>query len=196
MTPFKSKKRRKNDRQYIWEYMRRNRIFKVEDVMLIVDDMSESSMKVFFKQLEHAGYIKVRIPIGKKTKPKRFRDRSYGFVKNSGALCPVWIAKQKRLYDRNTQEVQIRDTVYSPKVSKKIEHRPVKPMDYAKGRILQVFDFCEEKQLSLLVLSERSGVTGGQFSIALTSLKEEMKIKEVGSDGGVPLFEKVVPDDS
>ncbi len=191
MTPLKSKKRRKNDRQYIWEYMRRNRIFKVEDVLLIVEEMSESSMKAFFKQLEHAKYIKVRIPAGKKNKPKLFRDRSYGFIKNTGALCPVWISKQKRLFDRNTQEVQIKDTIYKPKVSKKIEQRPVNADEYAKGRIEQILKI-EVDGVSILQLSERSGVSGGKFAIALAKLVEEGVAEHIGYLQGVPLYRKVV----
>jgi len=189
MTPFKSTKRRKNDRQYIWEYMRRNRIFKVEDVMVIVDEMSLASMKVFFKQLEHAGYIKVRIPAGKKTKPKLFVHRSYGLVKNTGALCPVWIAKQKRLFDRNTQEVQIKDPVYTPKVSKKIEQRPVKPEDYAKGRIEQILNI-EAEGISILQLSTRSGVSGNKFATALKALVDAGVAEHIGYVKGVPLYRR------
>ena len=91
--------------------MRRNRIFKVRDLLIIVEEMSLRSMQIFFRQLEHAKFIKVRIPAGKKTKPKKFVERSYGLIKNTGALCPVWIEQQKRLFDRNTQEVQIKDPV-------------------------------------------------------------------------------------
>jgi ribosomal protein S25 len=187
MIPFKSTKRRKNDRQYIWEYMRRNRVFKVEDVLLIVEEMSQSSMQKFFRQLEHAGYIKVRIPKGKRTKPKLFRDRSYGLVKNSGVLCPVWLPKQRRLFDRNTQEAQLRESSFKPKSPKRIERRPVEPLAYAKGRIEQILKI-EEDGVSLLELSERSGVSGGQFARALSTLEEEGVAKRVGCANGVPLY--------
>ncbi len=187
MPAFKSKKRRKNARQYLWEYIRRNRVFKVEDLLPIVDDMSVESMKVFFKQLEHAGYLKIRIPVGRKTKPKKFVDRSYGLVKNTGALCPVWVPKQKRLFDRNNQEVQTRDPVYLPKVSKKIGQRPVKALDYAKGRIIQIIEV--ERSISLLMLSVRSGVSGRMLAEAVQALIEEGLLLDDGvTKEGLPLL--------
>jgi len=143
--------------------------------MTVVDGMSIAMMREFFLQLEHAGFVRVRIPQGKKTKPKRFVDRSYGLVKNTGALCPVWVPKQKRMYDRNTQEMQVRDPVYVPKESKKIEHRPVDALDYDRGRIVQILETVEDV-ISFEDLQSRSGVPYGAFMTVVSDMKEKGEV--------------------
>jgi len=183
MTQF-SMKRRKSDRQYVWEYMRRNRLFRVEDLLPLVD-MGTESLRKYFGQLERAGYIRARKINGKV--PKRFTERSYGLVKNTGILCPVWVDKQKRLYDRNNQELQIRDPSMTlpVEVKKRGKMKPIKPIEYDKGRIVRLL---EDEDLDLLQLAERSGVSNGRFSIAIAKLKEEGIIEEKGKRMGVPVY--------
>jgi len=155
--------------------MRRNKIFKIEDLVNIVEEMSLPAMQDFFKQMEHASYIKVRIPSGKKNKPKKFMDRTYGLIKNTGALCPVWIRKQRRLYDRNIQEVQMRDMLYVPKVSKKIEHRPVDALEYAKGRVIQILQD-DEEGLPWNLLQFRCGLSPDAMTVAAGQLIRDNKV--------------------
>jgi len=177
-------KRRKSDRQYVWEYMRRNRVFRIEDLFPLVD-MGTESLRKYFGQLERAGYIKARKKNGKV--PKRFAERSYGLIKNTGILCPVWVEKQKRLFDRNEQKMQIRDLhmTLPVVVTKAGKMNPVDPVEYDKGRIVQLL---EEEDLDILQLAQRSGLSNGKFSIALAKLKEEGAITEKSKELGVPTY--------
>ncbi len=184
-----SLKRRKNDRQYIWEYMRRNRIFAVEELLPLVE-MSVANMMLFFGQLERAGYIAVRIPLGKKSKPKKFTSRAYVFKKNTGVLVPVWIAKQNRLYDRNMREVQVSNfTMPAIEISKNIcQVCPIDSVEYDKDRIRQILR-ANIEGLGLLALSERCGIgNSARFASTLHALKSDGEVKEVGSSNGVPIL--------
>lgn len=179
-------RRRKSERQYVWEYMRRNRIFKVED-LLPLTDMGTESLRKYFGQLERAGYIRAR-KIGGKV-PRRFTERSYGLVKNTGILCPVWIEKQRRLFDRNEMKMQIKDgamklpvTVTKPSPMRKID-----PVEYDMGRIEKLLTE-EPDGLTLLVLSERSGISAGRFAFVLMRMQQEGRVVESGKQGGVPVY--------
>ncbi len=179
-------RRRKSERQYVWEYMRRNRIFKVED-LLPLTDMGTESLRKYFGQLERAGYIRAR-KIGGKV-PRRFTERSYGLVKNTGILCPVWIEKQRRLFDRNEMKMQIKDgamklpvTVTKPSPMRKID-----PVEYDMGRIEKLLTK-EPDGLTLLVLSERSGISDGRFAFVLMRMQQEGRVVESGKQGGVPVY--------
>ncbi len=179
-------KRKKSERQYVWEYMRRNRIFKVED-LLPLTDMGTESLRKYFGQLERAGYIRAR-KIGGKV-PRRFTERSYGLVKNTGILCPVWIEKQRRLFDRNEMKLQLKDgamklpvTVTKPSPMRKID-----PVAYDMGRIEQLLA-SEPEGLTLLVLNERSGISPGRFAFVLMKMQQEGRVIETGKEGGVPVY--------
>ena len=186
MRQFSPSKRRKIETQYVWEFMRRHRIFRIED-LLPLTDMKEESLRKYLGQLERAGYVKVRQAGGKR--PKRFADRSYALIKNTGIIAPVWVAKQRRLYDRNTEcaaprEVHIKLPVETDAPG---EIKPVDPMEYDKGRILKLL---EEGATDLLALSQRSGISAGRFGAVITALKSDGTIKQVGSQMGVPVFER------
>jgi len=179
-------KRRKSERQYVWEYMRRNRLFKVED-LLPITEMGVESLRRYFGQLERAGYIRAR-KIGGKV-PKRFTDRSYGLVKNTGILCPVWIEKQRRLYDRNEQQMQIKEaTMQLPvTVNASGRMRKIDPAAYDMGRIAQLLE-SEENGLTLLELKERSGISPSRFASILHRMRNEGKVTESGRREGVPVY--------
>ncbi len=184
-----SLKRRKNDRQFLWEYMRRNRICKVENMLPLVD-MSLANMMVFFGQLERAGYIVVRIPLEKKSKPKRFASREYVLKRNTGVLAPIYVLKQKRLYDRNVRELCMSDLkLPAIEISKEVSQVvPVTPLEYNKDRIRQIMR-SEPEGISILALSERCGiVSAGAFAFALNSLKADGKARKIDKIGGVPIY--------
>ncbi len=91
------KSRRKSKRQQAWEYMRRNRNFRVGDILLILD-ISEQMLGLMLRQLMQAGYLK-------KIKSERtFRDKQFKLLKNTGVICPVFMQGRKQLYDKNTDE--------------------------------------------------------------------------------------------
>lgn len=173
-------KRRKSERQFVWEYLRRNKIVKIEDMLPLVD-MSLESLRQYFVQLVNAGYVKARKPIKGKI-PKKFTDRRYVLVKNTGIIAPVWVAKQKRLYDRNTEQFSAKFGV--AKLPEDYEYKgdmkPVKPLEYAKGRIVSILE--DEDWLSILALSQRSGVVGGKFAIAIKKLVEDGVVIESSKD--------------
>ncbi len=180
--------RRKGNRQKAWQYMRRNPMFAVNDILLILD-MSEHSLMLFIRQLHHAGYVR-QISGG-----KVFKKRCYKLLKNTGVLCPQWIGKQGKLFDPNIKEFKPRDvSVPLPVLDKSTSNmKPIDPLAYAKGRIVQILD-AEENGLGVLKLSERSGVSGNRFSRALSALVKEGKAEHIGYAQGVPLYRKVCDD--
>lgn len=161
--------------------MRRNRIFAVNDVLMILEEMSERSFKKFLQQLSRAGYVK-QISGG-----YAFRKRVYRLLKNTGVIAPRWIEKQGRLYDPNIQQMQLKDaTVALPvEVTKPTPPAPVGDEAYAKGRIVQVL---EAGVCNLLALRQRSGVPSAKFASALHALKQSGEVVQVGKEGGVPQF--------
>lgn len=96
-------RRRKSERQFVWEYMRRNRMFCVDDLLPLVD-MKTESLYQYLRQLEHGGYIRA---IKRREKvPKRMAERCYRMTKDTGILCPVWT--KSGLTDRNKRHVSLR----------------------------------------------------------------------------------------
>lgn len=86
-------KRKGSKKQQMWGYMRRNRSFRVGDVMAVL----ELSMK-FCKQtlwyLSETGYVRLE------NDAKRYEDRIYTLINDTGAKCPSMI--DNKLYDYNT----------------------------------------------------------------------------------------------
>ena len=160
--------------------MRRNPIFAVKDILVLLE-MSQSSLMLLIRQLAHDGYLR-RISGG-----KEFVTRTYKLIKNTGVVCPVWVDKQGKLFDANTHKFGIRDPTYVPKVCKKIEHRPVDAGDYDAGRVLQILE-SEPEGLDLLRLSARSGVLGARFATALSTLVDDGIVEEIGLENGLPVF--------
>lgn len=88
--------RSKTNRQKTWNYMRRNKVFRIGDILTVLE-VSEEGLKELIRQLNHVGYIKIV------SKAKKFRDRKYKLIKNTGVQCPMVVHK-KKLYDRNTEQ--------------------------------------------------------------------------------------------
>lgn len=156
---------RKSNRQNAWVYMRRNPIFAVKDILLILE-MSEKSLMMLVRQLSNDGYLK-QISGG-----KVFRERNYKLIKNTGVICPKWVEKQKKLFDENVKVFGLKEPKYIPKESAEIERRPVSPEVYDKGRVIQILK-SEEKGLGRNSLKNRCGVSPSSFNKALESLQGE-----------------------
>ncbi len=160
-------KRRKSNKQYIWEYMRRNRIVKVEDILTIFD-LKRDSLRIFFNQLERAGYIKVRKINGKT--PFRFEDRAYVLVKNSGILVPRYVKKKRALWDPNLRE-------FNPKIPLKVDKEwSFKELQYAKSRVVKILLDCRD--CAFEYIQKHSGVRGKKLSLALEELETEQIVEQ------------------
>ncbi len=169
----KCKARRKSERQFVWEYLRRNRLCVIEE-LLVLSSMSEESLRGFFGQLERAGYVKQRQEMRSKKSPKAFASRVYTLVKNTGILCPVWVDKQKRLFDRNERAMRVKDTHIDLPITVNAEGLicPVDPLEYAKGRIRQILANNKEA-ITQEELMARSGLSQNAFDAACRAIQEE-----------------------
>ena len=171
MTKFKT--RRKSERQFVWEYLRRNRLCSIEE-LLVLSAMGEESLRGFFGQLERAGYVKQRHEMRSKRSPRVFASRVYTLVKNTGILCPVWVEKQKRLFDRNERAMRVKDPYIELPVTVNAEGRicPVDPREYDMGRIRQVIKN-QTESITREELMERSGLSQNAFDAAYRAIQKE-----------------------
>jgi len=167
---------RKGYRQKAWQYMRRNPMFAIKDILLILDGMSERSLMLLVRQLNNDDYLR---PI---KRDKVFRERSYKLVKNTGIVCPAWMVHQSKLFDANinafgmkSREEKLVSPEYVPKEAKSIEQRPVSALDYAKGRIMTILNTCET-DINYTELRERSGVSDMIFGMHMQALQKDKKL--------------------
>lgn len=89
-----SRKTKKN--QKIWNYIRRNKIFRFGE-LLMVCDVKFSYLSKYLRFLEKSGYI---VFIGKRKNP--LSNREYRFVRYTGVKAPV--VNNNSLFDYNTNE--------------------------------------------------------------------------------------------
>ena len=112
-----SKKKPIKKRQSIWNYIRRNRQFRVGDVMMICE-VNYSYMQKFLRFLQKAEYIR------HDNEYKPYTNRRYTLLKNSGSIAPL--ITDYGLYDNNTQEVfrfgkcKAEQKIYAPEALMKI----------------------------------------------------------------------------
>jgi len=88
-------KRRTSHKQKVWQYIRRNRTFRVGDLMVVLD-LKKQFLKPLFWHLREAGYLKLI------EEPKEYRDRIYRLVRDTGIKSPSIINGE--VYDYNTKE--------------------------------------------------------------------------------------------
>lgn len=79
----KNKKVRRSKRQSAWEFMRRNRYFRVGDVMMITQ-MGKQNMRVFIGQL-----TKEKILRGESKISLPFTEKFFRLIDDRGVACPV-----------------------------------------------------------------------------------------------------------
>lgn len=84
-------------RQKVWNYMRRNRVFMISDVMAITGANYKNIQKMF-KIYEYAGYIKIL----KRQKP--FSSTQLKLIKCTGVKAPAYDNKKDVLFDYNTNK--------------------------------------------------------------------------------------------
>jgi len=90
-----NRKKKKSNRQKSWEYMRRNRLFRAGNILMILE-VSESGLKTLIRELLQAGYIK-------KVKMKQsFADKTYRLVRDTGVICPSRVSGG--LFDKNIKK--------------------------------------------------------------------------------------------
>lgn len=110
-------KNKTSKRQTIWNYIRRNRTFRVGDVMMICE-VNYNYMQKFLRFLLKANYIR------HDNKHKPYSDRRYTLLKNTGAIAPL--ITDYGLYDNNIQkaiefvDTQTKQKIYTPDVLIKI----------------------------------------------------------------------------
>jgi len=151
---------RKGNRQKAWQYMRRNPIFSVKDILILIE-MSEKSLMLLVRQLVDAKYLKqIRVA-------KAFNERTYKLVKNTGIVCPSWVVKQEKLFDANINAFGLVRPAYVHKEAKAIQNVPVTQTRYAADRLMQLLR-AEKKGLSEKALANRSGVPASELGKALT----------------------------
>lgn len=88
--------KRKNDlKQKVWNYMRRNKRFRVGDIMMILE-VRDGTIRPIMWALESAKYIRIE------NEAQEYKDRIYTFVKDTGIKSPSIINGD--IYDHNTKE--------------------------------------------------------------------------------------------
>ncbi len=88
--------KRKNDlKQKIWNYMRRNKRFRVGDIMMILE-VREGTIRPLMWALQSAKYIRIE------NEAKEYKDRIYTFIKDTGIKSPSIVNGD--VYDHNTKE--------------------------------------------------------------------------------------------
>lgn len=111
--PIQYTKKKQKKRQQIWNYIRRNRHFRVGDVMMICE-VNYDYMQKFLRFLQNAGYIRLE------TKSHPYSDRRYTLLKNTGVKAPL--ITDYGLYDNNTCEAfrfgncKAEQKIYAPEV--------------------------------------------------------------------------------
>jgi len=104
-------------RQAVWNYMRRNRSFRVGDILLICE-ISKEYLQNFISSLKRAGYLR------HENKSKPYSNRRYTLLKNTGKIAPA--STKYGLFDYNTNEkFEFRETkeeikIHAPELLKKI----------------------------------------------------------------------------
>lgn len=129
----KAKRPRRSNKQKVWDFMRRNRVFRAGDVMMILD-VDKTYLSNIFKVLELAGYLKLES--GSET----FNDRHYKLLKNTGIRSPV--IDRDILKDQNTNEVFILDGEHPIQVADKLSLlRAMKHEQMTRSEILGIAGF-------------------------------------------------------
>jgi len=86
-------KRKASKKQNVWAYMRRNRTFRVGDIMMLLE-LTQRYLKPILWHLEKAGYLTLTQDSGE------YRDRIYTLVRDTGVKSPSIINGE--VFDYNT----------------------------------------------------------------------------------------------
>jgi len=102
-------KNKVKENQKIWNYIRRNKIFRAGEILMVCGT-SFSYFQKYLRFLEKSKYVEF---VGKKRNP--LTNREYKLIKNTGAKAPL--VSNNSLFDYNTGEC----FDYSPDKKRKIE---------------------------------------------------------------------------
>lgn len=89
-------KKKKLKYQTIWNYMRRNPVFRISEIMMVCD-VSYAYLQKFIKALEEAKYLRFT---SKSKSP--CTSREYRLIENTGVIAPALVPVG--LYDENIKE--------------------------------------------------------------------------------------------
>ncbi len=81
--------------QKMWNFMRRNRNFRVADLMMIVDDIDKTYFAAYLNALKKAKYLQVT------KKAVAVKDREYRLIKPTGTIAPIFSQKDSFVFDKN-----------------------------------------------------------------------------------------------
>lgn len=89
-------------RQKVWNYMRRNRIFTLGELIAIIGS-SYKNLREMLKVYEHTGYVKII------SKEKPMTSTRYKLIKYTGVRVPIYNKETKVLNDTNIgKEIKVR----------------------------------------------------------------------------------------
>lgn len=109
------KRVRRSKKQNIWAFMRRNRQFRVGDLMMILD-IDQDFLMPIFRALELCGYM--QLEAGTDT----FRDRIYRLNKDTGVRSPSILKKPCDIVrDLNTGEEFVLDGSHPVQVADRLK---------------------------------------------------------------------------
>jgi len=81
--------------QKMWNFMRRNRNFRVADLMMIVDDTNETYFYSYINALKKAKYLQVI------KNAVAVKNREYRLIKPTGVIAPIFSQKDSFVFDKN-----------------------------------------------------------------------------------------------
>jgi|GEM_PF-2266504 len=132
-----SKKKVKGN-QKIWNYIRRNKLFRAGDVLMVCE-IPFSYFQKYLRFLEKSGYVQF---IGKKRNPLTNRD--YRLVKNTGVKAPL--VSDNSLFDYNTNEC----FDFSPDKKRKIE---------IPENLMKILSSIKQEEITIPEIIEQANIT-------------------------------------
>jgi len=143
----KRSKARNGKIQALWEYIRRNKMFRLGDALMITG-LTAQTLNNYLWYLNNTGYIRLI------TKPKPINDRHYVLVKNTGLHAPT--ANKNLLYDYNTKEelrvppsreileIELLQTLTKSQMSRQCIHRNIKTTSSSNSVRVAIFSLVEQ----------------------------------------------------
>jgi len=166
-------RRRRSHRQRAWEYMRRNPVFAVSD-LLVLTGMAQETLREFLGELGREGYLR------QAGRERRFRARRYRLIRNTGPIVPY-----------RTQSGEWIDPNLSGGTDPPIPHPlfGVPPLigecEYALNRLRKIF---RNHSGTPEELSKHSGVELGKVVEVLTIMEKNGEVVRAGK-----VYEPSVP---
>lgn len=105
------KRVRRSKKQQIWEFMRRNRQFRVGDLMMILEVKPQFLMNIIHS-FELCGYVRLV------TGSELFRDRIFLLKNDTGVRSPI--LNKEIIKDQNTKEVFVLDGKHPIQIADKL----------------------------------------------------------------------------